>query len=233
VECITPEIRGVLASIDIVKGEPFNPTARRRELLTKAVETAPKMILAQRKLGRADKRNLYYADRQWEAPWSGATAEFMQDGYLDVNQRAAFFQYAYSSAPAMVMRTIGAGSKYPFTIRDRDGQILNGSHTYRLHVPANVPAHLFWATTVYNVTDGTMPETAQLLPSRNGLENTVMNADGSLDMWFGPARPDGIAGSNFIQTVDGRDFLVCFRLYGAGIEFYDQSWKLNDVEKVS
>ena len=33
---------------------------------------------------------------------------------------------AYSSAPAMVMRTIGAGSKYPFTTRDAKGEFLNG-----------------------------------------------------------------------------------------------------------
>ena len=58
-------------------------------------------------------RDLYCNDRQYVRAWAGATVEFMQDSYLDVDQRAAFFQYAYSSVPAMVMRTIGAGSKYP------------------------------------------------------------------------------------------------------------------------
>jgi hypothetical protein len=33
VEAITPELRGVLASIGIVKGRPFEPNARQRELL--------------------------------------------------------------------------------------------------------------------------------------------------------------------------------------------------------
>lgn len=74
--------------------------------LQRAVETAPKMILALRQLGRPDGRNLYYDDRQWERAWAGGTAEWMQESYLDVNQRAAFFQYAYSSAPAMVMRNV-------------------------------------------------------------------------------------------------------------------------------
>jgi hypothetical protein len=107
VTAIDPELRGVLASIGIVKGQPLEPTERQRKLLQKAVETAPKMILANRQLGRPDGRQLYYDDRQWERAWAGGTAEFMQDNYLDVDQRAAFFQYAYSSAPAMVMRTIG------------------------------------------------------------------------------------------------------------------------------
>ncbi len=44
--------------------------------------------------------------------------------HLDIDQRASFFQYAYSSAPAMVMRTIDAGSKYPVASRDADGNIL-------------------------------------------------------------------------------------------------------------
>jgi hypothetical protein len=190
------------------------------------------MILAQRKVGRWDKRNLYYSDRQWETAWAGATAEWMQDSYLDVDQRATFFQVAYSSAPAMVMRSPGSGSKYPFTLRDADGQMLHGSHTYRLIVPPDAPANLFWALTIYNVTDGTMPETDQLLPSRNGFERTVKNADGSMEFWFGPARPDGVAETNFIKTVEGRAFLVCFRLYGADLAFYDQAWKLNDVVRV-
>src|SRR5262249_40461685 len=72
---IDPELRGVLASIGIVKGEPFKPTSRQQELLKKAVETAPKMILAMAQLGREDGRNRYYKDRQWERAWAGGTAE--------------------------------------------------------------------------------------------------------------------------------------------------------------
>jgi hypothetical protein len=165
VTATTPELRGVLASIGIIKGQPFEPTARQQELLKKAVETTPKMILAMRKMGRPDKRHLYYKDRQYERAWAGATAEFMQESYLDVDQRASFFQYAYSSAPAMVMRTIGEGSKYPVTSRDKDGNILNGSHNYKLHLPAGIPAKAFWAVTLYNVIDGSMPETKQIMPS--------------------------------------------------------------------
>jgi len=232
VDAITPELRGVLASIGIIKGIPFKPTAAQKKILKKAVETAPKMILALRLKGREDKRNLYYKDRQYERAWAAATAEFMQDSYLDVNQRACFFQYAYSSAPAMAMRTIGAGSKYPITARDKNGDLLNGSNHYKLHFPAGIPAKLFWAVTAYNVTDGSMPETDQLLPSKNGFENTEKNSDGSIDIYFGPTQPSGIADTNFIKTVDNRNYLVCIRLYGADIGFFDQTWKPDDVVKM-
>jgi hypothetical protein len=232
VTAIDPEVRGVLASIGIVKGQPFNPDAKQQALLKKAVETAPKMILALRQLGRPDGRNLYYTDRQWENVWAGATSSWFQDGYLDVNQRATYFQVAYSSAPAMVMRTLGAGSKYPVALRDADGEFLNGSNTYKLHLPPNPPAALFWAVTAYNITDGTMVETPQLMPSINGFNKIATNSDGSIDLWFGPSKPAGTPGSNFIQTVDGRNFLVALRLYGTEVEFFDQTWKPDDVVKV-
>jgi hypothetical protein len=229
---MNPETRGMLAAIGIIKGQPFQPTAKQQELLKKAVGAAPKMILAYRQLGRPDKRNLYYKDRQYENIWAGGTSEWLQDGYLDVDQRAAYFQFAYSSASAMVMRTLNAGSKYPFTARDAQGDFLNGANSYKLHLPPNPPAALFWAVTAYNITDGTMPETPQLLPSINGFNNVASNNDGSVDLWFGPEKPANAPASNFIQVVSGRNFIVALRLYGTGTEFFDQTWKPDDVVKL-
>jgi len=167
-----------------------------------------------------------------EKAFSGATSENYQETYLDIDQRAAYYQFAYSSAPAMVMRTLGAGSKYPFTVRDADGEFLDGSNTYKLHLPPNPPAGLFWAVTVYNVTDGTMPETEQLLPSTNGYYDLPKGKGGGIDIWFGPEQPDGVADAAFIQTIPERHFLVALRLYGTGVEFFDQTWKPDDVVKV-
>ena len=232
VAAIDPELRGVLASIGIVKGQPFKPTAKEQELLKKAVETAPRMIMALRQLGRPDGRDRYYKDRQYLNVWAGGTAEWLQDSYLDVNQRASYFQIAYSSASAMVMRTLGAGSKYPVTSRDAAGEFLNGSNTYKLHLPPHPPAALFWAVTAYNITDGTMVEAPQLMPSINGFNNVATNPDGSVDLWFGPTKPAEAPASNWIQTAGGRNFLVALRLYGTGVEFFDQTWKPDDVVKV-
>jgi hypothetical protein len=223
----------VLASIGILKGQPFAPTAKQQELLKKAVETAPRMILAMRQLGRPDGRNLYYKDRQFENVWAGATSEWLQDSYLDVDQRAGYFQVAYSSAPAMVMRTLGAGSKYPVAYRDAKGEFLNGSNAYKLHLPPHPPAALFWAVTAYNITDGTMVEAHQLMPSINGFNKVASNGDGSVDIWFGPRKPADAPESNWIQTVNNRNFLVALRLYGTGAEFFDQTWKPDDVVRVN
>ena len=156
----------------------------------------------------------------------------MQESYLDVSQRNAFYQIGYSNAPAMVMRTINQGSKYPITIKDADGNFLSGSNKYKLHLPAGIPARLFWAVTIYNITDGTMPETSQRFPGVNGFDNTVKNKDGSIDLYFGPTKPEGAPDTNWIQTINGRAFIAAVRIYGSAVEFFDQTWKPDDVVKL-
>jgi hypothetical protein len=133
----------------------------------------------------------------------------------------------------MVMRTLDAGSKYPFTARDADGDFLDGSKSYKLHLPANPPAALFWAVTAYNVTDGTMTAAKQLMPSINGFNKVKANDDGSVDLFFGPSKPAQAPASNWIQTVEGSNFLAALRLYGTGVEFFDQTWKPDDVVKLN
>src|SRR5271166_4323778 len=90
VAAITPEVRGVFASIGIIKGVPFTPDAATKEALTKAVETAPKMIFAWRLAGRADRKEMYYTDRQYFNAWAGVDADWFRPSYLDVDQRASF-----------------------------------------------------------------------------------------------------------------------------------------------
>jgi hypothetical protein len=229
VESISPEVRGILASVGIIKGVPFNPDAQARQTLTRAVETAPKMIFAMRLAAR----NLnYYQDRQWFNAWAGVDAEFFRPTYLDLDQRASYFQAAYSSAPAMVNDIINRGSKYPIAYRDSDGDLLEGSKTYKLHLPGKIPAAAFWAVTIYNPADGTMPLTDQPFPSRNALDKPQYDADGSVDLYFGPTKPEGVNEKNWIQTLRGKAFMVALRLYGSETAFFDQTWKPDDVVKV-
>jgi hypothetical protein len=118
------------------------------------------------------------------------------------------------------------------TYRDADGELLDGSHHYRLRLPPDPPAKLFWAVTIYNISDGTMPETSQLLPSINQFDKVAHTDDGSIELHFGPDHPDGVAESNWIQTVPRRAFICCIRFYGTAIDFYDQTWKPDDVVRL-
>jgi hypothetical protein len=78
-----------------------------------------------------------------------------------------------------------------------------------------------------------MPKTSQEFPSINSLsENIAKNKDGSVDVYFGPGKPDNVPETNWIQTIKGRDFMTVVRLYGTGINFFDQTWKADDLVKL-
>jgi hypothetical protein len=133
----------------------------------------------------------------------------------------------------MVMRTINAGSKYPLFLVDSEGNYLSGSNSDKMHLPKGIPAKLFWAVTAYNVTDGTMPKTSQAFPSINSLSgNIAKNEDGSVDIYFGPSQPNDAPETNWIQTIKGRDFMTVVRLYGTGINFFDQTWRADALIKL-
>ena len=56
---------------------------------------------------------------------------------------------------------LSVGSKYPTTLRD----LLDGSSSYKLHLPEGIAAKLYWAVTIYSPADDTMPESDQRLPA--------------------------------------------------------------------
>ena len=56
------------------------------------------------------------------------------------------------------------------------------------------------------------------------------NADGSVDVYFGPKAPKGKE-SNWIPTEPKGRFEVLFRFYGPQKPLFDKSWKLPDIER--
>ena len=58
-----------------------------------------------------------------------------------------------------------------------------------------------------------------------------MNADGSVDVYFGPEAPQGQE-SNWIKTDPDEGFFVVFRFYGPLEGYIEKTWVLNDFELV-
>ncbi|SAK86168.1 putative lipoprotein [Caballeronia hypogeia] len=142
---------------------------------------------------------------------------------LDIGARAAVFYFAY--APP---QKLGKATFYLTGWRDDRGELFEGSGQYRLRVPPRVPAREFWAVNVYD------SETCGFIrrAPRVGLDSydkgLQRNADGSIDIYFGPQPPAGKA-ANWIYTAPGKPWFVGFRLYGPGAPILDKSWRLPDV----
>jgi hypothetical protein len=73
-------------------------------------------------------------------------------------------------------------------------------------------------------------DNGQPFPSLNQMDKPAANADGSIDVYFGPTSPS--EGRNYVATVPGKRFAIALRLYGPRMAFFDQSWKPDDVTKL-
>ena len=216
------------ASLGIVKGKSFQPDAKMKALLNAAGDVAFKMAAVDFFDARYPNK-LIYADRKWEVAFLGGSPVFRKDSYLDFDAMINFFAKAYSTSDGMVLAMPGKGSQYLVALRDADGDLLSGGLSYRLRVPANVPAANYWSVVIYDADTRSLLDNGQPFPSVASNTNLKPNADGSADLYFGPTAPKD---ANWIKTVPRRGWFGGMRLYAPTQAFFDKTWKPDDIVKV-
>jgi hypothetical protein len=218
----------MLKTIGIEKGKPFKPDEKTMRLLADAAREAHEVIALNYEKNFEE---AFFEGARWALPVPPEAMEGMASSFADPNQyaidgRAITYHMAYFS-----MRHVGGGQFYLLNISDRDGKPLEGSKTYRLKVPANAPVEQYWSVTAYD------RETHALIRGMSrqslGSNDTKVqkNADGSVDVYFGPKAPTGKE-SNWVPTDPKGQFELLFRVYGPKKEFFEKKWKLPDVEMV-
>jgi len=225
------EMRGQLAALGMVKGKPFEPDARLRALLDKGAKTAYRinhtLVYAPFTIVPD---GLFYPNRRWMNVFPG-NATFTAPTFDYVDPRTGFFTVAYSTSPGMAVSMVNVGAKYPVTFVDKNGDFLDGASSYKLNLPKDIPAHLFWSVTVYDSVTGSGLANGQPFPSINTMDKPAANADGSTDIYFGPNSPG--AGKNWLRTAPGQGFFVILRIYGPTQAFFDKTWVPGDIEKMN
>ncbi len=231
-EASDPETLGLLAAIGIEKGKKFAPDARMKKILTEAVAVANATARALTFRPRLD-GVYYYPDRHWFTSFPGGSYEFLkQPGVRNLEGRVLFHYYATGITPAMAAKMVGVGSQYAAATTDSEGKPLDGSKTYKIHLPPGIPARNFWSFVVYDNQTRSMLQTDQQFPSIGSQKKgIVINDDTSVDVWFGPTAPKGHE-SNWVQTVAGKGWNVLLRLYGPEQEWFDKTWKPGDFELI-
>ena len=112
---------------------------------------------------------------------------------------------------------------------DENKKPLDGSKTYRVHIPADPPAKDFWALTIYDTQTRSLLQTDQPYPTIGSqTEGLVQNADGSFDVYFGPEAQAGYE-NNWLQTIPGKSWFVALRLYGPLQPWIDKTWKPSEI----
>jgi hypothetical protein len=108
---------------------------------------------------------------------------------------------------------------------------LDGAKSYRLHLPPNIPVKDFWSLLVYDPQTRSMLQTDQQFPSTGSQkEGLVTNADGSVDVYFGPEAVRGKE-ANWVQTIPGKGWFVVLRLYGPLEPWFDKTWRPGEIEE--
>lgn len=220
------EMLGLLRPLGIEKGKKFKPDAATRSILKEAGQEVHALFMER----LPDYGQRYWPDRKWTTPSPPIASEtgftWEAADYFDVDARSVGF-FSSFAPPATA-----AASTFPLdTFLDSKGRELRGENTYRLHVPADVPARQFWALTVYD------RETSGLIrrSARTGLdsydERLKRNPDGSVDLYIGPKPPKGQE-TNWISTVAGKGWFPFFRFYGPDEPLFQKTWKLPDIEKL-
>ncbi|WP_436778191.1 DUF1254 domain-containing protein [Yinghuangia sp. YIM S09857] len=243
IDQVDPYMHGVLAALGIRKGQEFAPTPRQRELLDLAARTGWKTAKTLAAGYDREPNTLWWSDRRWVAHaktaqddfWHTLLDEEFRDratGHTDVNAKAHMFVNHYSISTGMISSVVGFGAKYANTYRDHDGDLLTGENAYRIDLPADPPARLFWSLTLYDAeTAAEIDAEGQVYSSLNGMNDITFNQDGSFTIHVGPERPEGAG--NWIRTVPGRGWFALIRWYGPEQAFFDRKYKPGDFVKTS
>ena len=222
---------GMLASLGIQKGKPYDPDAKTRKAMRQAVIDAY-YYMQQRMLHPDDPSRIWWQDKHWyDVLFHDANREFAYDyaDRIDLDNRAdryypgTYYPKKVSPKPAV---------QYVYALADKNGDELQGGKTYSFTMPAKVPVKQFWSLVIYDLE--TMAfiynplERAGL--SSFDLPNMQKNSDGSVTLYFGPQPPQGLE-NNWIPT-EGKRPLPVVRFYGPTEEYRDKSWEMPDVELV-
>ncbi|WP_298635337.1 DUF1254 domain-containing protein [uncultured Umboniibacter sp.] len=211
------EIIGKLEAINFVPGEPY--------ILSEQSEEIQEVVALGVKVAR-ERLQEHITDLvdSTDADWRFPPDNLGRYG-VDYNTRA-------------LVALVGLGANlqedavYPSASRDSEGRLLDGAHSYRLHFPEGTlpPARALWSITVYG-SDGFLQSTATSKYKLGSMDSLVLNADGSVDLFFGGNPPEGRE-SNWLPANPG-EMVLTMRLYWPEQAVLNGSWNIPRLERLN
>jgi len=221
---------GLLKAIGIEKGKEFAPDERMKKILAEGVKIGDAIAKANAYAHREPTVRIY-PDRKYESIFLGGNHEFKNGDAMLLDARLLFHYEAIVVTPAMARKMVGIGSQYLCVYRDAEDNFLMGDHSYKMHLPAGIPAKDFWSVTVYHPDTRSLLQNGQDKPSVSTYDEPVLNEDGSIDIYFGQEAPEG-SEKNWVKTIPGEGWFTYIRLYGPLDAYFDQTWKPDDIVKI-
>lgn len=222
----------MLKPLGIEKGKEFKPDARQKALLEDAARIGDAMGRAMLFDGHERFAGaVAFPGTHWN--WVLLVNPKQEaEHYSQVDERLHYTYGAIYTSPGIGVMKAGPGSQYVQAFKDKDGNHLDGGKSYRMHVPADVPAASFWSLTLYDSAIRSMIQNGSNDSARSSYDKLKFNADGSVDLHFAPKAPAGVDASNWIETVPGKGFYPMMRYYSPKAALFDGTWKLPDLEAI-
>jgi len=220
---------GMLASLGIEKGKPYNPDEKTLKAMKQGVTDAY-YYMQERLVHPKDSARLWWKDRHWyDGMFCDANRMFKweTDDLIDLDNRADRYHigtYYPNQLPKLPQ------TQYLFPLADADGNELEAGKTYSFTMPAKVPVSQFWSLLINDQRTGAFIYTKEGIIGYSSFDigkGLKKNKDGSVTIYFGPKAPKGKE-SNWIPTA-GKKPLPIIRMYGGTEEFWNKSWKMPDV----
>jgi len=146
--------------------------------------------------------------------------------FYDYHPRGALFYAIITS-----IKNYGTSTFYLDCAETADDKWLDGNKNYKLVMPPNVPVSDFWAITTYDLETASYIRNMDKSSIDSQMKEVKKNADGSVDIYFGPKPPKGKE-SNWLPTDPKRRFFLLSRFYGPEPGLFDGSFELNNIELV-
>lgn len=221
---------GLLASLGIEKGKPYNPDPVTLKAMRNGAIDA--WYYLQRKFDELpDEKRLWTNRHYFPLLLADDNNRFTYeyDNKIDIEARA--MQYLWCTYVPKEL-TDNPAVQYAVSLADSKGNLLEAGKTYKVDVPQNMPVKQFWALTVYDhATFGFIyTKSNKTTLSSYDLATLKKNADGTIPLYVGPKAPKGFE-SNWIPTA-GKRPMPTFRFYGPTDEFNSRSFVMPDFELV-
>ena len=226
-----------LRYLGIEDGKPFSPSEKMKTILAEGANLGELMCKANQIIPREDKP--YYENSSWYRLLTNFPITKTSKDHYFLDESNEYYYEAITVSEGMTSNTPGPGTtSYLTTKEDKDGNFLMGSNSYKLHLPAGIPASNFWSVVLYSEdtrciienVDATDKLRATSVDSRD--KNLQINADGSVDLYIGPKAPAGKE-SNWLQTNVGEGWFPLIRTYGTEQAFFDKTWQPDEIEKIN
>ena len=219
-----------LRNLGIEKGKPFAPDERQKKILIAAAAKGQQMAMANSFNKRfADVK--HWSDKKWDYVMIIKDPSQHADNYDEFFERSSYFYEAVTYSKAMITKIPNVGQAYLGSYYDSEGNWLDGGKNYTLKVPANPPAVNFWSITIYDTATRCLIDNPQKNADLSSRKDLIKNADGSVDLYFGPKAPAGKE-KNWVQTLPGKHWFTYMRFYGPTAAYFDKSWKMDDIKEV-